>query len=97
MKPLPFAGIAGLLLAACAAPETRWEKPGATEAMVAQDTEQCRLQARLAPLPPRHSAAPSPSMSTKVLSRGEERAREDAENFQKCMREKGYSAAPQSR
>jgi hypothetical protein len=93
MKPLPLAGIAGLLLAACAAPETRWDKPGATEAMLKEDTEQCRLQARLAPLPPRRPASPSPSMSSKVLERGEERAREDAENFQKCMREKGYSPA----
>jgi hypothetical protein len=90
MKPLAV-GIAAILLAACTTTETRWEKPGATEAMLKEDTEQCRLQARLAPLPPRHAASPSPHMSSKVLERSEERAREDAETFQKCMRQKGYS------
>jgi len=93
MSLLRHAWVASVVLTACTAPTTRWEKPGATEAMLKEDTEQCRVQARLAPLPPRRPASPSPHMSSKVLERGEERAREDAENFQKCMREKGYSAA----
>lgn len=93
MTFLRHAWVASVVLAACAASETRWEKPGATEAMLKEDTEQCRVQTRLAPLPPRRPASPSPHMSSKVLERGEERAREDAETFSKCMREKGYSPA----
>lgn len=72
----------------------RWEKPGVTEARVKEDMEDCRVQARFAPLPPRHPASPSPQISGKVLERGEQRARDDAANFQKCMREKGYRPAP---
>jgi hypothetical protein len=84
--------VLAVALAACAAPvTTRWEKAGAAPEQVKQDSEDCRVQVRLAPreltVP-----APSPSTTAKVLSREEERAVQDGQAFQKCMRDKGYTA-----
>ena len=91
MSPLRYVWIA-LALAACAAPEPQWEKPGASQATVQDDTVTCRQQARLAPLPPPRIPAPSPSVSTQIMSREEEIAQHEARVFQQCMRDKGYSA-----
>jgi hypothetical protein len=80
-------------LGACAAPTPlHWEKPGATEARVKEDSEDCRVKARFAPLPASRPPAPSSSSATRVLSREQERAQHDTEYFQRCMQEKGYSA-----
>jgi len=69
-----------------------WEKAGSNEAKVTEDSDDCRVQARLSQLPPPTVASPSGSVTTRVLTREDERALHDTENFQKCMRDKGYSA-----
>jgi hypothetical protein len=93
MKLLRNAWLLSVALAACASP-AQWEKPGATETARNDDSEQCRVQARFAPLPPDYAPAlsGSASMTSNVLSREEQRARIEAEAFQKCMTGKGYSA-----
>lgn len=88
----PAIAVVLLLLAACGSPPT-WQKSGATETTVQNDSSDCRVQARLAPLPERYIPAPSPSATSKVLSLEEERARYESDEFQKCMIAKGYTAA----
>lgn len=75
-------------LAACAAPASQWEKPGASQAAVQEDSARCRDEARLtAP----GSQLPSPTITTTAQTREEERELSELVQFQKCMREKGYS------
>ena len=83
---------ASALLVACASQAT-WEKPGATEATLKDDSQQCRVQASLAPSPQQHAPAPagSATVTTGILSRQEQLAVNEAEQFQKCMTGKGYS------
>lgn len=79
-----------LLLAACAAPATHWEKPGATAAAVQADNDQCLTDARLnAPQP---AVFEQTGTVTTVLTVEEQRRRTEVEYFQKCMQAKGYSA-----
>jgi hypothetical protein len=86
--------VLAVALAACSAPAVmHWEKAGANEAKVRDDSDDCRVQARLSQLPPPTVPTPSQSTTTRVLSRDEERALHDTELFQKCMRDKGYSSA----
>jgi hypothetical protein len=87
------AWLLSVALSACASP-AQWEKPGGTDAALKDDSEQCRVQARFAPLPPDYAPVPSgtTSMTSNVLSREEQRTRLEAEAFQKCMAGKGYSA-----
>jgi|SRR5262245_8460897 len=80
-------------LAACSTPvANEWTKPGANEATVQKDNEQCSLQARQASLPMQAVLTPSPAASTDALPREEERAMVASQTFQECMRQKGYSA-----
>jgi hypothetical protein len=79
------------LLAACSSPPT-WDKAGATETTVQNDSDDCRVKARLAPLPERYMGSPGPSVTSKVLTREEQRAMYEADEFQKCMNAKGYTA-----
>jgi hypothetical protein len=81
------------LAAACAAPQPpQWEKPGTSAAMAQEDSEQCRLQARL--------QAPAPRLvdrtgtaTERIMTGQEESVRSEVEFFHRCMREKGYSLA----
>ena len=93
MNLLRNAWLLSVALAACASP-AQWAKPGGTEVALKDDSEQCRVEARFAPTPPDYAPAPSgsTSMTSNVLSREEQRARLEAEAFQKCMTGKGYSA-----
>lgn len=91
MNPIRHAWIV-FALAACAAPEVQWDKPGAGPTAVQEDTQRCRTQARLSQPPPHRIPAPSPSVTTQIMSREEELARHEARQFQQCMRERGYSA-----
>jgi hypothetical protein len=86
------AWLASALLAACASQAT-WEKPGVTEATLKDDSQQCRVQASLAPSPQQYAPAPtgSATVTTGILSRQEQLAVNEAEQFQKCMTGKGYS------
>jgi hypothetical protein len=77
-------------LAACAAPQPQWEKAGASSTRVSEDMQQCRMQARLSPQP--HSGPLGPgSGASPGMERLEERDLHDAQRFQKCMRDKGYT------
>jgi hypothetical protein len=80
------------VLAACAAPEAQWEKAGADEARMRQDSDECRDQARLAQSSPQTVQAPSRQVTTTALTTDGERALADIDHFQRCMRAKGYSA-----
>ena len=79
-------------LAACGTP-AKWEKPGASAAALQQDSTQCGEQARLQAVPPylANAAGATPEMT--ALSRDQQRAQRETEAYQKCMRDKGYSAA----
>jgi len=84
---------ASLFLAACSSPPT-WEKAGANETTVANDSNDCRVQARFAPLPERYVPAPTAqSVAATTLSLEERRAMFETDEFQKCMTGKGYTAA----
>jgi hypothetical protein len=50
------------------------------------------VQARLAPLPERYMGSPTASVTSNVLSREEQRAMYESQEFQKCMTGKGYSS-----
>ena len=96
MSPLrparPAIAVVLLLLAACGSPPT-WQKSGATETTVQNDSSDCRVKARFAPLPERYLPSPDPSVTSKVMSLEEQRATFETEEFQKCMTAKGYTAA----
>ncbi|MFL6574266.1 MAG: hypothetical protein ACJ8G4_21110, partial [Burkholderiales bacterium] len=80
-----------LVLAACGSAPT-WQKTGATETMVQNDSDDCRVKARLAPLPERYTGSPtSESVTQRGLSREEQRAMFESQEFQQCMIGKGYS------
>jgi hypothetical protein len=89
--------IVALLLAACGSPPT-WQKTGASETVVQNDSEDCRVKARSAPLPERYISWPTSqsvtpqSITAPVLAREEQRAMFEADEFQKCMMAKGYTA-----
>jgi hypothetical protein len=80
------------VLAACAGPEAHWEKAGADEARARQDGDECRDQSRVSQSSAQTVQAPSRQVTTPALSADEERALADIDQFQKCMRAKGYSA-----
>lgn len=56
------------------------------------DSEQCRREARDALLPGRTAPARTPGEPSTLLTGEEERALSELRHFQRCMREKGYSA-----
>jgi hypothetical protein len=90
MKSTPI-WLAVFALAACAAPVAQWEKSGADQSTTSLDTQQCREQARLAQPPPLQARAPDFSTQS-VMSNDmrEDREVREAQQFQLCMREKGY-------
>jgi len=79
-----------VFLSACGSSPT-WDKAGASETTVQNDSNDCRVQARLAPLPERYMGSPTASVTSNVLSREEQRAMFESQEFQKCMTGKGYS------
>jgi hypothetical protein len=90
MKPTRYLCV--VALAACSsAPGMHWEKSGASEASVKSDSAECRDRARFeAPQP--NVFAPTGGVTTRVLTAEEQREQNELEYFQKCMRDKGYSA-----
>jgi len=91
MKTL-FACVALAALAACAKPAPKWEKAGASELVVEEAMQSCRLRQELAPQP--RSNAPLAPGGTPVIDRIASRDAHDAERLRKCMEEKGFSAKP---
>ena len=75
------------LLAACAAGAPQWDKPGAAQAAIDEDTQKCRLDARLSPDP--RLAGPT-SSGTPLIERGQERDAQEAQEVRRCMEGKGY-------
>ena len=70
-----------------------WQKTGATETVVQNDSDDCRIKARLAPLPERYMGSPtSQSVTAQVMSREEQRVMFESQEFQNCMTAKGYTA-----
>ena len=78
-------------LAACAG-QPRWEKPGADTVAAWNDSEQCHAQARLAPTSPLLPVTASSPDPVPIVTREEQLARLQVQQFQKCMRDKGYTA-----
>jgi hypothetical protein len=99
MKPTRYFLV--LALAACSS-APQWSKPGASDATAQEDSEQCRMRARAeAPQPTLFPATGGASttvtgtaggVTTPGLTLEEQREQAELEFFQKCMREKGYSA-----
>jgi len=84
--------VVALFFAGCGSPPT-WQKTGATETAMQNDSDDCRVKARLAPLPERYMGSPtSQSVTGTALSREEQRALFEVDEFQKCMMAKGYTA-----
>lgn len=83
-------------LAACAASEPNWDKPGASQSAVDEAMQQCRMEVRMAPQ--QHLGTPRPHSSgspyTPGMERLENRDAEDGQRFQKCMTGKGFSLKP---
>lgn len=78
-------------LAACA--PAQWEKPGASADTARADSDACRSTARLQSPPPFATNPPSATIATPTLNREEQLASYENEQFQKCMRAKGYTAS----
>jgi hypothetical protein len=82
-----------LTVAACAAPEPIWEKPGASQTAADEAVQQCRTEVRMAPQ--QHVGTPRPHSSgspyTPGMERMDNRDNEELQRFQKCMTGKGYS------
>lgn len=86
------AWLLALVLAACAPRTAQWEKPGATAATANEAVEQCRVAARFSPVPASALRPPPTTAGTGALTREEELAALETAEFQRCMRERGYSA-----
>lgn len=97
-----FLGLS-LILAACA--ELRWQKPGADEAQIQNDTGECRRKARLAAMREpslRDHGLPEVVGTDRsgrpvVMPRSapeSERLLREQDYFTSCMREKGYRLVP---
>ena len=76
------------LLAACT--PAKWDKPGATDASIQEDGQKCwdtaRLQSRSVSSP-----APDGVIVGAPVDRARDRGMDETANFQRCMRDKGYS------
>jgi hypothetical protein len=92
MRGSRHAWLLAAALAACSGGAPHWHKTGASEAMVQEDSDECRRQARVALLPERRAPARTPGEPSTLLTGEEERALSELRHFQRCMREKGYSA-----
>ena len=78
------------LLAACAAGAPQWDKPGAAQAAMDEDFQNCRINARLSP--ERRPAGPNPMTSADpLIDQGQERDAQEAQEVRKCMEGKGYT------
>src|SRR5687767_7361203 len=103
MKSLPVIALCALLLAACA--EMRWSKPGADQAAVSRDLDECRGNAlrRAAPLGPGAPTADpqvpvdraaTPAGNRSATGSSNERFIAEHENVRVCMTGRGYQLQP---
>ena len=91
MRGSRHAWLLGAVIAACGS-APHWHKPDASQAAAQEDSEQCRREARDALLPARAAPARTPGEPSTLLTGEEERVLSELRHFQRCMREKGYSA-----
>jgi hypothetical protein len=89
MKRPGIAWILTLLLASCST--ASWDKPGATKESVQKDGDDCWEDARV-----KARSYTSPSAGGGVVvgapaSQSRDRAMDQTAEFQRCMRDKGYS------
>ena len=88
MSPSRSACLLLFVLAACT--PAKWDKPGATEASVQEDGQQCweigRRQARSYTSP-----APDGVVVGAPVDRSRDRSMDETANYQRCMRDRGYS------
>jgi hypothetical protein len=79
-----------LVLAACT--PAKWEKPGATEASIQEDGNQCWEKARTQA---RSYTTPSPDgvIVGAPVDRARDRSMDETAIFQQCMRDKGYTTS----
>ena len=91
MKHTPYLCIAALVaLSGCESQPITWQKAGASEATLRDDTQSCHVKARLAPSD-RPKPPPSPYAASVALSAADTRERFEQGEFRKCMEEKGYT------
>ena len=91
MKTVLHVVAAAALLAGCETKSPAWDRPGASEATVNEDTASCHLKARVAPSP--HPAPPRSTYGAGTeLNADDARLRFEQEGFRNCMQEKGYHA-----
>jgi hypothetical protein len=91
MRLSHLASAAAIALAACSAPTAQWEKPGASIVTLQEDLQQCQAEARISPQA-LGSPTPRESLGTPAMDRVEDRDAREAQQVQKCMQAKGYSA-----
>lgn len=76
------------LLAACST--AKWDKPGATDASIQEDGQKCwdtaRTQSRSYTSP-----APDGVIVGAPVDRARDRSMDETANYQRCMRDMGYS------
>jgi hypothetical protein len=89
MKPT-LTCLLALTLAACAS-APQWEKSGASQTQLDEDTQQCRVQTSLTP-EPRIGSMLASGMGTPAMDRAEQRDAKEGVLFDKCMQDKGYRA-----
>jgi hypothetical protein len=90
MRAASAALLLAQLLAGCAGP-VQWEKDGATEAALEQDSKQCKEKARLAATavlvaPP----IPQPGMLGAPMRQQDQYAMRESQEFGSCMLDRGY-------
>jgi hypothetical protein len=91
MRLSHLASAAAIALAACSAPTAQGEKPGASIVGIQVDLQQCQAEARIAQQA-LVSPTPRESLGTPAMDRIEDRDAREAQQVQKCMQAKGYSA-----
>jgi hypothetical protein len=77
------------LLAGCTAGALQWDKPGAAQAAIDEDTQNCRITARLSP-EPRLAGPNTTSSGDPLVDRGQERDAQETQAVRRCMEGKGY-------
>jgi hypothetical protein len=106
MKALALVG--ALLLAACAAQQEEWMKPGASSAEIDRDSQACEKTARVAAEREAFRGVPAPPPQVRVdrggadivhspqpsAGLGETALR--SEYYRKCMQDAGYRLTPKS-
>jgi hypothetical protein len=77
------------LLVGCTAGALQWDKPGAAQAAIDEDVQNCRTTARVSP----EASLAGPNATTSgdpLVDGGQERGAREAQDVRSCMEGKGY-------